>query len=489
MSLETKHPRYIERLLDWTLLRDATKGERAIKDKRTTYLPATSGQTQDGLGNNQEGKAQYDDYICRARFPEFNKTAIQGMIGIMHREPATIQVPAKLEGMLERATANGEPMQTLLRKINEQQLEVGRLGLLVEVPSGLGPEAIPFIATYNAESVQNWDDGRKEQGEQVLELVVLNESEHERTSQFEWEWITKYRVLSLSGVVEGIPNTDQGPVADGQYVVAAVRERNDVGPGDFILPSIAGNTLEKIPFVFINPSDLVSTPDDPPLLPLANLSLVVYRGEADYRHTLHMQGQETFVISGATPQSLDGDKRRFGAGAFLELPMGGKAEFVGVSADGLDAQQKALENDKAEAAQLGAHLMDNIGAGVESGEALRIRVAAKTANLIDIARTGAEGLKQALRMAAEWVGANPEEVVVDPNLDFADDPMTGKMLAEFMGAKVMGAPISLQSIHKLMQDRELTEMEFEEEVEVIQQEVDLLPTGREEEDDDDEVDT
>jgi hypothetical protein len=70
----------------------------------------------------------------------------------------------------------------------------------------------------------------------------------------------------------------------------------------------------------------------------------------------------------------------------LELAMGGDAKYIGVKADGLAEQRQALENDKEQAAERGARLLDFGDTARQSGDALRIRVAARTTNLTTLAQ-------------------------------------------------------------------------------------------------------
>jgi hypothetical protein len=240
-------------------------------------------------------------------------------------------------------------------------------------------------------------------------------------------------------------------------------------------------TLQNIPFIFVNTEDLVTDPDEPPLLGLSNLALAVYRGEADYRQGLFLQGQETLVVIGA--DELEGDDTRMGAGSRLDLPLEGDAKYIGVSAAGLEEQRNAIENDKKQAAEQGSRLLDFSDGSDASGAALRIRVAAKTPTLISIALTGAAALQEALRIAAAWVGADPDEVKVEANLDFAEDELSGRDLLELMSAKAMGAPISLQSVHRLMRKKDVTTLSYEEELEEINDEEPLGGTGAEDDGD------
>ena len=48
--------------------------------------------------------------------------------------------------------------------------------------------------------------------------------------------------------------------------------------------------------------------------------------------------------------------------------------------------------------------------------------------------------------------------------------MTGKNLVELATAKSLGVPLSNESIHRLMSKKDLTEFEYEEELEKIAQE-------------------
>ncbi|MCJ8521842.1 hypothetical protein ABID21_005018 [Pseudorhizobium tarimense] len=42
-AVDTKHPTYIERADEWSLMRDTTAGEKEVKGAGTQYLPQPSG--------------------------------------------------------------------------------------------------------------------------------------------------------------------------------------------------------------------------------------------------------------------------------------------------------------------------------------------------------------------------------------------------------------------------------------------------------------
>lgn len=433
-------------------MRDCYAGECAVKDGGQDYLPATAGQILDWEAVGRIGYHSYCAYKNRAVFPEFTSEAVFAMVGAMHSLEPVIELPAVMEPLRERATLNGESLTLLLRRINEAQLITGRIGLMLDLPSTpIQGQAIPYIATYDTERILNWDDGKRETPTlQKLNLVVLDESEMERQTDFQWEMVEKYRVLVLG---DTLLDESVGIYRQQLYYTTAFVS------DDLMEPSVRGQVLDEIPFVFINSRDLLPEPDLPPLAKIARLCLTIYRGEADYRQNLHMQAQDTLVVKGGNDKS----DYRIGAGAVLNVPTDGDAAFIGVSPDGLGEQRSSLENDYKRAESLSGTLLDQTSRAKESGEALKVRVAAQTATLTEIALTGAEGLQAILRIAAKWIGADPNQVIVTPNTEFADSGMTMAELRDLMDAKVKGLPVSDESLHALAVENELTDKKFEDE--------------------------
>lgn len=468
MSVSTRHPSYQNRQQSWQQMADCHAGEAVVKAAGVRYLPATEGMILDGMTDpTQPGYRFYCAYAARALFPDFVKQGIEAMVGIMHREPARIELPEKMKPLLESCTVDGESLHSVLRKLNDWQLLYGRCGILIEAPTG--PDTLPYLALYAAPRIVNWDDGPRSAGKQRLEFVTLDESDYERTGAFQWEHVEKYRVCAMSNSAARIGESNQAePTDTGEYVVTvADADAEDLSAAEWVTPSIRGKTLGFIPFIFVNTKDLVSEPDDPPLLGLSNICLAIYRGEADYRLCLHMQGQETLVISGT--DTLD-PNTRLGVGARLCLPREGKAEFVGISAEGLTAMKEALDSDKQAAAELTSRLFESTGSAYQSGEALRIRVSSKTATLRTVVHTGAAALKQALEIIADWIGADKSKIVVEPNDDFADTAAASRTALELVQAKTMGFPISKKSLHRYAMQQGLTILSYDEEMSEIEDE-------------------
>ena len=482
MSITTHHPLYTECIGDWIQMRETGASERVVKEAGERYLPATANMHEDGMQAGKLGRACYDAYLMRARFPELVSEAVEAILGVMHNKPPEIELPDSMEFLKDKTTRRGESLEMLLRRVNEEQLLIGRCGLAVDIAEELTvPNASfrgrPVLAMYRAEDIINWDEGEPDGiGLHALNLVVLNESRSVREADFSWKMRTQYRVLQLGelGTLE--------PEGGAQYLSGVFSEKS-YNSDEMEAPVFGSRSLDEIPFVFINAKDIVSDPHQPPLLGLSNLCLAIYRGEADYRRTLFTQGDDTLVIVGARKESATETADapvRVGAGSRIELEIGGSAEYVGVRGEGLEEQRMALENDYNRASVKSGQLLDTVSRERESEGALTIRVSARTATINRVALAGAFGLQCALQKLARWMGLPPgqvDEIRVAPNLDFVDDQISGKELTDMMSAKTAGAPWSLKEIHRVMSERGLTEMTFEDELEQIQKEEEAMLMG------------
>lgn len=471
MSIKSTHPLYQKNLDANILMRNSYEGEDAMKEAGIKYLPPTKGMLIDGMASSTDIGAQaYAAYRERAVYPSFVSEAVEALIGLLHQNPPSIKLPTQMEPLLDKATVDGEGLYSLMRRINEQQLVTGRVGLLLDLPEVPDPaNPLPFFAMYNAEAVRNWDDGEDNIDLSKLSMVVLDESGFKRDG-FDWVNKESYRVLTL-----GNPEDETQP-----DVYHCATGAPDAVTG-YTTPQLRGKTLKQIPFAFVNCKDNLSKPDRSPLLALANLCKAIYRAEADYRQALYLQGQDTLVVVGGMKtqwnESTQTDEEvRIGAGARIDLDLGGSAQFIGTSSQGLPEMRNSLENDRRAAKAMAGKLIDEMGSKQESGEALKTRLSAQTATLNQIAEAGARAVQNLLRICAEWLGANPDEVEVIPNKEFTDLVVTGKDLLDLVQAKNQGAPLSKESLHAFMVERGLTKKTYEEEMDLIGDEDPLMGT-------------
>lgn len=459
MSLRSTRPEYDAMADDWRQMRDTYAGQRAVKDARTLYLRPTRSMVLDGALELQEpGNTAYSNYLSRAVFPDLVKVAAHTMVGLIMKDPAEYVLPARMQALLESCTKEGESLEDLHRKILLNQLVYGRIGLAVDVSPA---NELPYFVPYLAEYLTNWDTFDTPGKVNNLSLVVTHENVRVRgvegaEAQYDWTMRDQYRALALndSGIYTTFTETEG--IED-----------------ELIVPTFRGRTLDFIPFTFIGAQDLVVEPGPIPLIGISNAALSIYCGEADFRQTLHMTGQDTLVLIGvATGGEEDDDQTptRVGANAVIELPPDGDAKYIGITGAGLTEQRQALDDDYRRANAEGSRLLENTAAQAESGEALKVRVAAKTTTLNTVAVVGAAGLQASLRQMALWMGVDPAEVRIEPNTDFVEDTLSPQEVAFLMESKENGLPLSYESIHNYLRDNDYTKLTYEEELAKITQE-------------------
>ncbi|UHD47649.1 DUF4055 domain-containing protein [Aureimonas altamirensis] len=441
-----------DRAEEWREMRVTARGAEAVKEAGEDYLPTPSGfKVQE-----DNGRAMYGAYQKRAQFPEIVAPTIRGMIGIIHRTEAQIEMPDAMVGIWEKATADGLALEAFHRRITTELLLTGRYAILADAKAE-GSD-LPFLAGYSAEALINWSTDR--------DFYVLDESGMER-EEFEWQAKKRYRVLRL---------------ADGRYEVETYQGMQK--DADALQPTArGGQRLDAIPFVVIGPRDLSVSPEEPSLIGVARAALALCRLDADYRHQLYMSGQETLVIiNGDAPEAI-------GAGVVITLTSGQgeddkeftpDAKYVGPTGAGIAAHRQAILDERDNSVAAGARIFDGAKKAAESGEALRLRYAAQTATLTSIAQASAQGLEQALRFVAVMIGADPKTVIVKPLLDFMDSafgPQEAKALMELW----TGGAISYATMYSNFQRGEIASAErtSDEELALIDKEdVDTDPEGR-----------
>lgn len=446
MSLTNTHPQYDDSIKDIALMRLLYSGSRKVKEQKTLLLPATPSMIEDGMNKDERGYNTYEIYLHRARFPEFVKDALVNMLGIMHRQKPNIIVPDQMLPLLENITDKGESVYALLRNINTEQLLTGRAGLMMDFREGVNP--LPYVCLYPGETIRNWHTTNG-----VLDVLVLHQPELiMNPDSLLWDEIDKYKYCALQ---------------DGRFVTGVFED--NVSESELVTPALGTNTLTEIPFRFINATDTQADIDAPPLLTLGNLVLGIYQSEADYRFQLYMQSQDTLVRIGHSPRGDEESTVRVGVGAVLDIDIGGDAKYIGVSEAGISEAREALKGDKEEAMHKAIQLIPDKKA-VESNASMKTRMSAKTVSLVEIAQTSAEALEDMLKLMATVMGLNPDNVSVEPFTEFGDTIANAQDLKEYMMAKTMGAPISLDTIHNNMRKSGMTSKTLEEELQLIESE-------------------
>lgn len=427
MAVDTKRKEFADMRGKWERCRDVIAGEDAVKAKGPTYLPMLGGQNV----------GEYDAYKLRATFYEGVKLTRDALVGLVMKKPPDVDsLPTPAEALVKDITLDDTPLAAFAQAQLEEVLGVGRYGIFIDMPrggwssSGEAPAPVPapdsgepvnrpprpYLVPYRTEQIINW---RKSivNGDSVLSLVVLQEEVEVDKGDFDYECVTQWRVLQLQG---------------GVYTVTVFRRKDNKSTGEFVVhePPVAplrrGKTLDFIPFIPVRATGLQPEPVEPPLLGMVDVSLSLYRTDADLEHGCHWTALPTPVLSGVN----SADPIRIGSGTAITLPVGGEAKMLEFSGSGLAALEARSDKKIDRMATLGARILetDESSAGKETATGVKARQGSSQARLKTVAITSSQALTKAMRIMCWWAGftndVNDEKIVVTLNANFAETNLT-----------------------------------------------------------------
>lgn len=441
MPVDSKHPSYQKLIFQWKKCRDSVEGQEAIKSGGQLYLPQLEGQVD----------YEYESMKARALFYGAADRTVKALTGAVMRRPPRVQFPdvksqAEPEkNFLDRVGARGEPFDLICKKIVEEVVTTGRLGVYVDSDTENDPGADPYLCIYFAENIINWGE-RNVRGRQILEFVVLLEDNPVRgasdnTDGFEYRRKERWRVLQLEDIDTPNPKlhvtvyerSDQSDDEDKEGMDTP--DETDQGQQNFNMVFDAyptfrgGKPVHYIPFRFINPSDNTTEIEKPPILDLVNVNLAHYINSCDLEHGLHFTALPTAWAAGFDPVS---SRLRIGSSVcWVSENVQARAGFLEFSGNGLGAIEKAMNKKEKYMAILGARLLEEQKADSEAAAALRLRHSGEESVLQHIVRSIDEGLEQALHWLAEWMGEDTTGISCKLNDEFNPlgiDPMTMNIL-------------------------------------------------------------
>lgn len=458
------HPDYARRTVQWTRIRDALEGQDEIKQAGETYLNKPDGMTPNA----------YNAYKDRAQYYPVVERTLRGMSGMVFRKPIKVELPPRLEPLLEAATTEGQSLRVMAENVVNEVLSVGRHGILVDYPTeNTTAASIPYLATYAAENIMDWkiqlvdglrtltrvvlkddfdsdDEGADDASEMRLELVLNEDGNYESR-----KWVAANATASTNGkdvaqtwVLQGTPT----------------------------IPTVNGKPIKKIPFVFINPYDLRPEVEKPPMLDLVGVNIGHYRNSADYEHALFLTSQPTPWVAGDITEK--NKPTAIGSGAFWILPAGAQAGMLEFSGAGLEAMRTAMSDKEQRMASLGARMITEGQNRNEASDTARMRGNGEMSLLTNVVNMAEAGIERALRIAAEWVTGRPDDVTVKLNRDWVETMMDPQTLTALVAAWQAGG-LSHQTLYENLQSGEIAPVDrtYDEEKDLIEEEGGDLGAG------------
>lgn len=451
--LEWTNPAYQSQESRWTACRDVMEGEDVVKAAQDEYLPVPTGMDA----------TQYKEYRVRAAFVALAARAKEAMRGLVFRKRPLLVCPPEVRELCLDITTTGLSLDQLASYALSELLEVGRGGFLVEYPTNDDPAPTlqdvsdsglrPYLAYYRAEDILDWREGRIG-NKKVLTYVKLREvsSEPSPSNPYASDEVRRIRVLKLdeegycafevwerrvplTGTVGLFPlSTSQEP---GYERVAAADPR--------IYQD--GEAIRYIPFVPLGPLENSVRMQKPPLIDMVWLNIHHYQASADRNHAIHYADCPTPLFFGALLSS-DGTEVtqvRLGPTSAINIEAAGDAKFLEMQGNGIMPTRELMEEYVSQMSILGNKILATDAKAAEAAETAAIHRAGEQAILATMANTLSEGITQALKMLAKWVGLAMEDdeteeghIYYHLSTDYLPTPMDSQTLIALIGAVTAG---------------------------------------------------
>lgn len=427
MAIDSTHIQYSDVKLDWVLIRNLIKGERAIKDATTTYLPKLSGQDSD----------EYLSYRNRPAFYNAFGRTVQGLTGAIMRKDPDVTASDPVIETADRLTRDHRSLREVATSAIKDVIAFGRYGVLVDAPVDGGDA---YVAEYRAEDILNWYQEEVGDG-YILTFLALRENAdqydietHEITQVenirvyfidpedlFVKVQLYEWNEPSASKAIKGTKST--------QGTWTPVWEKPQV-------PIAGGQKLTEIPFFFFGAEDNTPNISQSPLLDLANVNIAHWKMSADLAHGLHYTALPTPWAAGFDTKS----KLYIGPGkAWISSDPQATCGYMEFTGQGLKAIENDLDRKEKQMAVLGSRLIEGQRVGIEAAETARIRQSGEVNSLITISKLASKTLSRMLEVLALWRSVpTSEETTVELNTDFIDISITPEEITALLGALQAG---------------------------------------------------
>lgn len=378
------------------LTEDAVEGD--VRDE--SYVPRFSGMTDEA----------FNKYLKRAAYYNMTERTLAAVVGAIVRKPYTLEGPGLT---FDEAYS----MEDGLIETYDTILTTGRVGMLLD-PT---PEESRRVVQYDSDDIYNWSDTFI-----VLDACRLVQDPRDPFVQYEED-----RRLVLSLVTPGFEGTYTAQYwTKGKGPAARYEPSSEV-----VTPLFRGRTLPFIPFISITPSGLTLEPSRPPLATLAQLNiqhfntslLIAYGSRFFALPKPYVSGTLQATNSdGTAPSSVSvgqEDVMLLNPGStvgYLEFGGQGGMQFLAAERTKLEEQMLTL----------GSRLLTE-KTGVESVEALNLRLSTETASLMAIIKSVEAGLNTILGWCQEYVDGKTSSISLNKDLALASSGTSADMPALF----------------------------------------------------------
>lgn len=425
----------------WRRNRDAYRGQSAIHNGGILYLPALGDMDL----KTKEGSELYETFKNRTLFFNATGSTVDGLTGLVFRKDPINKLTDNISYLKSSVNMTNKSLKEFEMDAVRELMITDIVGIHTTMPdtfydgmSVAEAERLnikPYLTMYKAEdilkvfytSVNNV---------QRIQMVVLREFvEQENGSEFEREIFEQYRVLDL--VYE-----------EGNYVF---RERLYDDSETLIYetyPTIQGEYFDYIPFEIVSATSMGKAVVED----LVNANINHYQYNASYSWGVYQLGFPTPIATGISEDEIPNS---VGPGTFwYSESSSAKFDVLSGAPEGTRAGKEYLEKVEGYMAALGAEMLSANKMAAETAESKRLDKQAQYSSLSIIAQVVSSAIERSLKIAAAWVGDNPDDVSIELNRDYYPTSMNAQMLTSLLSALQSGS-ISYATFYENLQKGEI----------------------------------
>jgi hypothetical protein len=450
---------YTKQQQDWQIVNDCFSGSRAIHTAGNRYLPQHEKETP---------KAYAIRLKCSTYWNAYKRT-VQGLVGMVFRKDPALadDVPQVIAGDKEKKNAGGHAENIDLRgshldvfskEVFKAAINDGHTFIFVDMPPALetqdNPDATladereagirPYWIHYTKDQVKNWRT-ISEGGALKLDQVSICEEVTEPKGRFGEEVVTQYRVL--------VP---------GAWEIW----RKDLS-GDWYLYQQGFTSIDFIPLVIIATNQTDFMVSSPPLLDLAHENLRHYRLQSDLDNILHKTCVPVLVedvgdaTGGLDSVNPEGEKveRTISPNTLYRVGKGGSLKYTEITGEGPKLCQEEIAVTKKNMAVLGLTLLASKPSAATTATENVLDYEAETSELAAMARNLEDGLEQALKFHANYLGKDSGGSV-EVNRDFASLNLDPQMVTAFANM-VAADELPLETLWALLEKAQMLPPDFD----------------------------
>lgn len=458
MPLISPRDEYTQMIVPIDGVRDAVRGQYAVKRKSYIYLPHPSELDSTSIKSIN----RYKTYMAGAEFDEFPSQTLSATLGKFKMDAATIELPSSVEYLEEDANGDGQSMRALMELSASEVLQVkwqvlvseyqGLSGLDISQMSKADVDALAprsSIKSYRRESVIDWEFERKNGVMQLVYIVFREEG-------YEFNPETRVRKEVKTDLILALDE-------EGNYY----QQKNvDGADGEKDYVTVGGQPLKWLPVTIIADQELESgkLPEALGFLsPIVDLAYARYRVSADYKEAMRSLPPTTYTKgwkSGDMDTFREANGRDYietGAGSVNNLP-----GEVDVTIEGADTELGGYEryfqdNERRVRALGGVFTTDD--QGDRTATEASIDSAERVAKLENIASSIERGYKRAVLYCAMFEGTYApdqlesamDDVTIDLPRDFAKAKLSPEEVDRIILLVDRGLMTTDQAVSKLVE--------------------------------------